>query len=205
MDFTLAQQVGPAGVTAGGNIVGTVTASPILGTLPPVTLSVTSGLPAGASASFAPNTLSGATTSATMTISTSTTLAPGNYQLTVQGQDASGSQSVQIPVTVVSGNPSAGFFISSVPNTREVQAGATATYTILISNHAGPVPSITLRVDGLPLNSSATIVPGGPNVFQVIVSTDPLSPGTVSDITITATGPGGSQQIDVFLQVDASN
>ena len=205
VDFTLQQQVGPSAVTVGGNIIGTVTATPILGALGSVNLSVTSGLPPGASASFNPDTLGGAVTSSTMTITTTTSLASGIYQLSVQGADSSGIQTAQVPFQVISGNPSAGFFLAAVPDQVEIQAGGEALYTIIVSNNAGPVPPVTFSVAGLPLNASAQIAPLGTNVFQLSVSTDPLSSQSVSDISITATGPGGTQQIDVSLQIDQSN
>jgi hypothetical protein len=205
VDFTLQQQVGPSAVTAGGNIIGTVTATPILGALGTVNLSVVSGLPPGASASFSPNPLGGSVTSSTMTISTTTSLLPGFYQLTVQGVDSSGIQTAQVPFRVLGGNPSAGFFLAAVPNQAEVQAGGQAFYTIIVSNNTGPVPAVTFSVDGLPLNASAQITPIGANAFQLKVSTDPLGGQSASDIVITATGPSGTQQIDVFLQIDAIN
>jgi len=202
VDFTLQQQVGPSVVTAGGNIIGTVTATPVLGTLGTVNLSVGGGLPPGASASLSPNPLGRAVTSSTMTITTTTSLAPGFYQFGVQGADASGIQTAQVPFRVVGGNPSAGFFLAAVPDEIEVQAGGQALYTIIVSNNDGPVPSVTLSVAGLPLNASARITPIGPNAFQLSVSTDPLGGRSLSDIAVTATGPGGTQLIDVSLQVD---
>jgi hypothetical protein len=205
VDFTLQQQVGPSSVTAGGNIIGTVTATPVLGPLGSVTLSVVSGLPPGASASFSPTTLGGTVTSSTMTVTTTTSLAPGFYQLGVQGVDLSGSQTTQVPFRALGGNPAAGFFLAAVPDQLEVQAGSQALYAIIVSNNAGPVPAVTFSVDGLPLNASAHITPIGTNVFELTVSTDPLGVQSVSDITITATGPGGAQQIDVSLQIDQIN
>ncbi|HEY6971911.1 MAG TPA: hypothetical protein VJA94_22055 [Candidatus Angelobacter sp.] len=202
VDFTLQQFVGPSSVTAGGKIIGAVTAKPVLGVLASVNLSVVSGLPPGASASFNPTTLGGSVTLSTMTISTTTSLAPGFYQLGVQGADPSGIQIAQVPFRVISGNPSAGFFLAAVPDQLEVQAGGQAFYTIIVSNNAGPVPAVTFSVAGLPLNSAAAITPIGGNAFQLSVSTDPLSDQSVADILITATGPSGTQQIDVALQID---
>jgi hypothetical protein len=202
VDFTLQQQVGPSSVTAGGDIIGLVTATPILGTLGLVNLSVVSGLPPGASASFSPGTLGGVVTSSTMTIHTTTSLAKGIYQLTVQGADASGIQTAQVPFSVDSGNPSAGFFLAAVPDEREVQPGGQATFTIIVSNGADPVPPVKFSVTGLPLNGSASITQISANVFQLSVSTDPLGDQNGASILITATGPDGTQQISVFIQID---
>jgi hypothetical protein len=202
VDFTLQQQLGPFGVMAGGNAIGTVTAAPVLGTLGSVSLSVVSGLPPGASASFSPATLGGPVTSSTMTVSTTTSLVPGIYQLVVQGADSSGIQTVQVPFQVISGNPSAGFFLAAVPDSREVQAGGQAFYTIIVSNNAGPVPAVTFTLTGGPLNGGVDIKPLGNNAFELSVSTDPLSDPGVSSVLITATGPNGTQQIEVSLQID---
>lgn len=203
VDFTLQQQVGPSAVTAGGNIIGTVTATPVLGTLGSVTLSIVSGLPPGASASFNPGILGGGVTGSTMTITTTTSLVPGIYQLTLQGQDASGIQTAQVPFIVISGNPSAGFFLAAVPDELEVHAsGGQASSTIIVSNNAGPVPPVTLTLSAS-ANVSAVLTPLGPNLFQLSVSSsDPLSDAAVGEVLITATGPAGTQQIDVSVQID---
>jgi hypothetical protein len=203
VDFTLQQQVGPSAVTAGGNIIGTVTAAPVLGTLGTVALSVASGLPPGASANFSPGTLGGGVTGSTMTITTTTSLVPGIYQLTVQGEDASGIQTVQVPFIVIRGNPSAGFFLAAVPDELEVHAsGGQASSTIIVSNNAGPVPPVTLTLS-TSANVSALLTPLGPNIFRLSVSSaDPLSNADVGEVLITATGPDGTQQIDVSVQID---
>jgi len=203
VDFTLQEQVGPSAVIAGGNIVGTVTATPVLGTLRSVSLSVVSGLPPGASASFSPATLGGGVTGSTMTITTTTSLVPGIYQLTIQGQDASGIQTAQIPFIVISGNPSAGFFLAAVPDELEVHAsGGQASSTIIVSNNAGPVPPVTFSLSSS-ANVSASLTAFGGNFFQLSVSSaDPLSDAAVGDVLITATGPDGTQQIDVSVQID---
>lgn len=202
VDFTLQQQIGPFEVIAGGNAIGTVTATPVLGTLGSVSLSVVSGLPPGASASFSPATLGGPVTSSTITISTTTSLASGIYQLVVQGADSSGIQTVQVPFNVISGNPSAGFFLAAVPDDHEVQPGGSASYTIIVSNNAGPVPPVTFTLSGGPLNGSMGITPLGGNTFLLSVSTDPLDDESIASVLITATGPDGTQQIEVSLEID---
>ncbi|HEX3155229.1 MAG TPA: hypothetical protein VHV32_11420 [Candidatus Angelobacter sp.] len=203
VDFTLQQQVGPSGVTAGGNIISTVTATAVLGTLQSVSLSVVSGLPPGASASFNPAILGGSVTASTMTITTTTSLVPGIYQLAIQGADASGIQTAQVPFIVSSGNPSAGFFLAAVPDELEVNAsGGQAASTIIVSNNAGPVPRLTFSLSSSG-NVSASLTAIGGNFFQLTVSSaDPLSDQSVGDVVITATGPDGTQQIEVSVQIE---
>ncbi len=201
VDFTLQQQVGPSSVLAGGNIIGTVTATPVLGTLKSVSLSVVSGLPPGASANFNPATLGGGVTGCTMTITTTTSLVSGIYELTIQGADASGVQTTQVPFIVSSGNPSAGFFLAAVPDQLEVNGGQ-AVSTIIVSNNAGPVPPVT--ISSFPsANVSASLTPLGNNLFQLTVSSvGPVSEQSVGDVSIIATGPDGTQQIDISVQID---
>jgi hypothetical protein len=202
VDFTLQQQLGPFTVMSGGNAIGTVTATPVLGTLQSVSLSVVSGLPPGASASFSPATLGGPVTSSTITVTTTTSLVPGIYQLVVQGADSSGIQTVQVPFSVISGNPSAGFSLAAVPDDHEVQPGGSASYTIIVSNNAGPVPPVTFTLTGGPLNGSMGITPLGGNTFLLSVSTDPLDDERIASVLVTATGPNGTQQIEVSLEID---
>jgi hypothetical protein len=202
VDFTLQQQLGPFTVMSGGNAIGTVTATPVLGTLQPVSLSVVSGLPPGASASFSPATLGGPVTSSTITVTTTTSLVPGIYQLVVQGADSSGIQTTQVPFSVISGNPSAGFSLAAVPDDHEVQPGGSASYTIIVSNNAGPVPPVTFTLTGGPLNGAMGITPLGNNAYLLSVSTDPLDDESIASVVVTATGPNGSQQIEVSLEID---
>jgi hypothetical protein len=46
------------------------------------------------------------------------------------------------------------------------------------------------------------ITPLGNNAFLLSVSTDPLDRESGADILITATGPNGTQQIEVSLEID---
>jgi hypothetical protein len=142
-------------------------------------------------------------TASTMTITTTTSLVPGIYQLTIQGADASGIQTAQVPFIVSSGNPSAGFFLAAVPDELEVNAsGGQAASTIIVSNNAGPVPPVTFSLSSS-ANVSASLTPIGGNFFQLTVSSaDPLTDQSVGDVVITATGPDGTQQIEVSVQID---
>jgi hypothetical protein len=84
----------------------------------------------------------------------------------------------------------------------EVQPGGGASYTIIVSNNAGPVPPVTFTLTGGPLNGSMRITPLGNNVFLLSVSTDPLDNESIASVLITATGPNGTQQIEVSLEID---
>jgi hypothetical protein len=96
---------------------------------------------------------------------------------------------------------SAGFFLAAVPDDHEVDPGGSASYTIIVSNNAGPVPPVTFTLSGGPLNGSMGITPLGNNAFLLSVSTDPLDDESITSVIITATGPSGTQQIEVSLEI----
>ena len=92
----------PAGrtVAQGTSTTYSVTTALLSGSAETVTLSVTSGLPAGASASFSPPTVS-AGGSSTLTVSTAdTTPVGGPLTLTIQGAAASATHTKTVSLTV---------------------------------------------------------------------------------------------------------
>ncbi|WP_443677199.1 M14 family zinc carboxypeptidase [Micromonospora phytophila] len=86
-DFSMSASPSTATVTAGGSVSTTVTTTITSGSAQPVTLSA-SGLPAGATASFSPPSISSGGTS-TMTITTSPGTGPASYAATVTGTGGS--------------------------------------------------------------------------------------------------------------------
>jgi len=88
-----------------------------------------------------------------------------------------------------------------VPDQLEVNGGQ-AVSTIIVSNNAGPVPPVT--ISSFPsANVSASLTPLGNNLFQLTVSSvGPASEQSVGDVSIIATGPDGTQQIDISVQID---
>ncbi len=67
----------------------------------------------------------------------------------------------------------------------------------------GPLPALTFQVSGLPSGASASVFPSGkgPGFFGLSISTSPFTaPGTVSP-TVTATGPNGSESLNVTMTI----
>ncbi|NRQ32467.1 S8 family peptidase [Nonomuraea sp. NN258] len=97
-DFALAVAPGSGSTGIGGSVSATASTTTTVGGPEPVTLSV-AGLPAGATASFSPATVtSGA--SSTMTITTAATTAPGTYPVTVVGAGTFHAQNASYTLTV---------------------------------------------------------------------------------------------------------
>jgi hypothetical protein len=106
-DFTMSVNPTSVSATAGGSATATVGTSVVLGTAETVTLSA-SGLPPGASATFAPPSVT-AGGSSMMTVSTSTSTPVGNFGLTITGTAPSATHAVPFGLSVV---PSSGAIVN---------------------------------------------------------------------------------------------
>ncbi|HEX6869863.1 MAG TPA: M4 family metallopeptidase [Micromonosporaceae bacterium] len=97
-DFTVSVSPSSAAVDPGGSTSATVSTTVIRGSAQTVNLSA-SGLPAGASASFSPSTITSGQ-SASMTITTSTATIPGTYPVLVIGTGTDATRSTTFTLTV---------------------------------------------------------------------------------------------------------
>jgi len=188
-DFSLAVSPSSQVVAQGGSTTYTTTVSAINGYNGSTTFSV-SGLPTGASASFAPPSLIGPGSS-TMTISTGASTPPGSYALVVQGTSGGVSRSASATVIVT---PSAG--------SPTVNFGSGFTQTGLQFNgHAALDGTRLLLTDTTSTNQVASVFWTAPVNVQSFTNsftfqlTDAAADGftfTIQNAGITAIGsPGG--------------
>jgi len=99
-DFSLSASPSSQTVVRGASTSYSVTAASSGGFTGPIALSV-SGLPAGATADFAPNPLNlPQSTSAALTVSTSSTVKPGNYTLGITGSGGSQTRSTSVALQI---------------------------------------------------------------------------------------------------------
>ena len=188
-DFSLAVSPSSQVVAQGGSTTYTTTVSAINGYNGSTTFSV-SGLPTGASASFAPPSLIGPGSS-TMTIRAGASTPPGSYALVVQGTSGGVSRSASATVIVT---PSAG--------SPTVNFGSGFTKTGLQFNgHAALDGTRLLLTDTTPTNQVASVFWTAPvNVqsftnFFTFQLTNAAADGftfTIQNAGLTAIGsPGG--------------
>ena len=102
-DFSLSANPATQTVVAGMSTTYTVNVSPAAGFSGSVTMSV-SGLPAGTTASFSPQAVSGAGSS-TLTVSTSLLTPLGSYPLTITGVSGGTSHSANVNLMVIGAPP----------------------------------------------------------------------------------------------------
>jgi hypothetical protein len=189
-DFTLTASPSSQTVAQGASTTYTATVTPSGGFTGTVTFSV-SGLPAGASGSFNPTSVSGSGTS-TLTVLTSATTPAGSYPLTITGTSGTLIHSISVTL-VVSAAGGSDFAISASPSSQTVAQGASTTYTVTITATGGFAGTVNFSVSGLPPRTSASFNPvsvTGSGSSTLTVSTSRKTPR--GSFVLTITGTAGS-------------
>jgi subtilisin family serine protease len=204
-DFGIAVSPSTATTAPGGTVDYTVAVTASNGFTADVGLAV-SGLPVGASAGFAPSTVVAGAGSATLTVSTTASIAPGTYPLTVTGTGAATSHSATATL-VVPAPPD--FAIMATPAAGSVSAGATTTYTVSVSALGGFTGTVTLDLSGLPSTvGSAAFAPASVTAAgssQLTVTTLASAPSGTFPLTIHGTDGSTEHSVTVSLAVSAQD
>lgn len=161
-----------------------------------VSFSVT-GLPSGATASFAPSSVSGSGSS-TLTVNTSSSTPTGTSTLTITATSGTLTHSAHVKLSV------ADFSISASPSSRTVTKNSRTTYTVTVSA-LGPFTSTeTFSVSGLPARTSASFspnsVPGSGTSTLTISTRSTVASGTYP-LTVSAAGGGLTHSTKVTLVI----
>jgi PKD repeat protein len=199
-DFSISATPASRAVDPGSNAVYTATVTPGSGFTGVVTFGVT-GLPVGATASFAPASVTGSG-STMLTVSTFAATLPGTYPLRITATSGPVSHSFDVTLVVnvlVVGD----FTIAATPASRTIQNGNSTTYAVAIAPNGGFSSSVTLSVGALPKFTSAGFSPA-----SLASGTSTLTLGTKKQtkagsysIVITASGGGRTHTSTVTLIV----
>jgi hypothetical protein len=168
-----------------------------------VTLSVASGLPPGATASFGTNPAfvdSSLASASTMWINTTSSVAPGTYTITITGADsttAPPSQQPTVTLKVVQGG-SQDYTIQMTPTTQYVSAGQSVTYSLKVVPANGFTGSVIFSASSVPGAVSLGWDGNTPTTAQN-PSSPPIAPGGTATLTVATTGtnPPGSYAINI--------
>jgi hypothetical protein len=177
-------------VTAGSGTSYSATVSAVNGFTGAVALSA-SGLPAGASVSFSPASVTGSGTS-TMSLTTSASTGAGAYTLTITGTSGSVSHAATVTL-IVNAAPAPNFTLSASPSSQTVTVGSGTSYTAAVNAVNGFTGAVALSASGLPAGASvsfnpATVTGSGNSTVNVTTSGSTLA-GTY---TLTLTGVSGT-------------
>jgi hypothetical protein len=201
-NFSLSASPASQTVVQGAGTSYTATVTPSNGFTGTVTFSV-GGLPAGASASFNPTsvTTSGSTT---MSVTTSSTTPAGSYPLTITGTSGLLSHTASVTL-VVNAATTPNFSLSATPASQTVVQGASTSYTVNITRTGGFNGSVALSVSGLPSGAAGTFspnpAPGASSALSVTTST--TTPAGTYPLTITGVS-GTTHTTSVTLVVTAA-
>ena len=157
-------------------------------------------LPAGASAAFAPASVTltaGGTATSVMTVTTVSSTPVGSYSLTVTGLSGKVSGTVTVGLTVNSPVTSS-FSMSVTPASVTMDPGSTAVYTVQLARVGFP-GAISFAVTGaLPTGAQATFTPSSTtgNSSTLQITTTATTPDGSYPLTLVGSGPnpGGTIQ-----------
>jgi subtilisin family serine protease len=163
-----------------------------------VNLSV-SGLPDGATATFASGSVS-APGSSQLTITAGSTTPAGDYTLTITGSDGTLVHSTTVTLSVVVPD----FTISALQSTATVPRGQSASYAMYLGSVGGFTGTVTMSVTGLPTYATGSFTVSSlavPGSTAVLVKTATTTPAGTYTLTIKATSGTTVHTATVTLNV----
>jgi hypothetical protein len=203
-DYSVSATPASQSVSQGGGTSFTATVTPSNGFTGVVNFSI-SGLPAGATASFNPMSVT-TSGSSTLTVNTTNSTPAGSYPLTITA--ASGTLSHTATVTLAVSVPD--FTLSASPTSKSVAQGSSGTVTVTSSVTGGFNSAVSLSASGAPsgvtvsFNPTSFAAPGSGSSTMTITVASTAATGT-STITITGTGGAVTHTATVSLTVTSAN
>jgi len=194
-DYSLSLNPAALTIIQGGNAPTTVTITRTNFT-GAVTLSL-GGAPAGVTGAFVPNPTS--TNSSDLTVTVGAGVAPGVYNLTVNGTGTAGNRNTPLTLTV-SAAPDYALSLNPTALTIAQSDSNTTAVTIQRTNFAGPV---NLSLGGAPAGVTGTFTPTAPigtsSTLQIKVGSS-VTPG-VYNLTVDGTATAGNHSTPLTLTV----
>jgi len=186
-DFTVSASPGSVTAPVGGSTGSSISVMAQFGFNGVVNLTA-SGMPAGVSASFLPDSVKGAG-GATLTLAATASAVPGIYLITVQGLSGSLGHLATVLLTVTSPD----FSVSASPGSFAVATGATSGSTISVSALNGFTGIVNLSAIGLPVGVTASFSPTSVTGAGSSAMTLTASPSTAPGLyPITVQGASGA-------------
>jgi hypothetical protein len=154
-NFSLGATPASQTVMLGSSNTYTVMATPVFGYSNNVTLSVTGGLPAGATAGFSPASLTGGTGSSTLTVSANSSTATGSYSLVISGTDGTVTNTTTATLVVASAN-----IITITANNQTVTSGGSMPSLTYSVSPAATLDTVPTCVSSANASSNSGVYPG---------------------------------------------
>ena len=190
-DFTVAVSPSSASTAPGGTVSYAVSVAAVNGFAADVSLSLAGLSGSQATWSFSPAVVQGGSGTAQLTVTTSATVLPGTYPLTITG--SSGPTARGATATLVVPAPP-DFSLGASPSSRSVVAGSGATYTVGVASVNGFAGNVTLSLSGLPAGvgsaafTPAVVAGAGSSQLEIITQ----ATATAGTYPLTVMGSSGS-------------
>ena len=196
-DFSLSASPASRTVVPGAGTTYTATVTPGTGFTGTVTFGVT-GLPAGATASFNPASVS-TSGPTTLTVSTSGSTPTGSYPLTITGTSGPVTRTAGVTLVVVGA-----FSVSVTPTSRTITKTGSTTYTVTVTSQ-GFSGLLTLSVTGLPKFVQAKFTPSSlvnAGTSTLTINSNKNVTGGTYTLTVSAASGGIVRSAAVTLIVE---
>jgi hypothetical protein len=196
-DFSVAATPPSQTASRGKSTSYSVSVTPSNGFSGNVNFSVT-GLPSGATASFAPSSVSGSGSS-TLTVNTTSATPTGTYTLTITGSSGTLTNSTQVTLAV------ADFSLSASPSSQTVTANSKGTYTVTVSALGSFRATVKFSVSGLPARTTASFSPSsvtGSGSSKLTIATKAKATSGSYAVTVTGSGGGLTHSTNVTLVIN---
>ena len=191
-DFSLSATPASQTVAHGNGTSYALSLTPSNGFAGGVTLSLYP-LPAGVNATFNTNPVPGGSGSSTLSVTTTSSTAPGTYTLIITGTSGSLTKSA-IVTLVVNAASTPDFSLSATPASQTVAPGNGTSYTLTLTPSNGFTGNVSLSLGALPAGVNATFntnpIPNGSGTSTLKVTT--TSSTALGTYTLTITGTSGS-------------
>lgn len=201
-DFTLALDPASGAVEPGGTAQATVGTTTTSGDPQTVALGAT-GQPAGVTVRFSPSSVTSGGSS-TMTVATTSAVAPGTYPITVRGEGST-SHTVTYLLTVGGQPPADDFALGLDPAAGTTRPGGAVTAAVSTTTTSGDGQKVVLSASGLPAGATATFEPAtvtSGESSRLTIATAAGTPAGTYRITVTGAGSGVSHSVTYALTVE---
>ncbi len=184
--FTLKASVSPLSVAQGASGTDTITVTDVSPFSGSVSFAA-SGMPSGVTASFSPTS---SATSSVLTLSVGSSVAAGNYPITITGTSGSLTASTSVTLTVTSSSTGS-FTLKASASPLSVAQGASGTDTITVTDVSPFSGSVTFAASGMPTGVTASFSPAS-STSSSVVTFAVASTTVAGSYPITITGTSGS-------------
>jgi hypothetical protein len=199
-DFSMSASPNQQTVTPGGSTTYTITVSLVSGSTQNVVLSV-SGAPSGVSTQLNPTSGSPSFNSI-LSVSTTSSVAPGQYVMTITGTAGAKTQTTTVTLTI---GQAPDFRIDVSPASGTSTQGETASYSVNVVGLNGFNSQVSLSLSGLPpgVGGTFSVQSSVPDFSSALTLTIPANSPTGSfTLTITGSGSGISRVANVVLVIN---